>query len=82
MRWSYEVVGFLGGDFGLAVAARNSAQALGATGRLGERVQIEIRPPPRWRERIRNWARRRAVPPLPGTTATVEAGSGRSTSSR
>src|SRR5512137_2650293 len=34
MSWRYDVVGFLGGDFGLAVADRNSVRVLDATGRL------------------------------------------------
>jgi glycosyltransferase involved in cell wall biosynthesis len=41
MRWRYDVVGFLGGDFGLAVAARNTIRALEATGRLEKKVGVE-----------------------------------------
>jgi glycosyltransferase involved in cell wall biosynthesis len=36
-------VGFLGGEFGLAVAARNSARALSASGRVVEPVVLEHR---------------------------------------
>lgn len=42
MPWRYDVVGFLGGDFGLGVAARNSVRALEATGRLGQSVEVEV----------------------------------------
>jgi glycosyltransferase involved in cell wall biosynthesis len=42
MSWRYDVVGFLGGDFGLAVAARNTIRALEATGRMGEAVEVQV----------------------------------------
>jgi glycosyltransferase involved in cell wall biosynthesis len=41
MSWRYDVVGFLGGDFGLAVAARNTIRALEMTGRMGGQVGVE-----------------------------------------
>ncbi len=41
MPWRYDVVGFLGGDFGLTVAARNTIQALTASSRCGRAVSIE-----------------------------------------
>ena len=41
MSWRYDVVGFLDGDFGLAVAARNTVQALAASSRSGRAVSIE-----------------------------------------
>jgi glycosyltransferase involved in cell wall biosynthesis len=53
MPWRYDVVGFLGGDFGLGVAARNSVRALEATGRLGRSVPVEVRPPLPIRDRVR-----------------------------
>jgi glycosyltransferase involved in cell wall biosynthesis len=42
MSWRYDVVGFLGGDFGLAVAARNTIRALEATGRMEKKIGIEV----------------------------------------
>jgi glycosyltransferase involved in cell wall biosynthesis len=63
MSWRYDVVGFLGGDFGLAVAARNSIRALDATGRLEERVEVEVRPPAKVIDRLRALARASVKPP-------------------
>jgi glycosyltransferase involved in cell wall biosynthesis len=39
--WRYDIVGFLGGDFGLAVAARNTIRALEATRRLDRKVDVK-----------------------------------------
>jgi glycosyltransferase involved in cell wall biosynthesis len=64
MSWRYDVVGFLGGDFGLAVAARNSLRALRATGRLGESVEVEVRPPAKVIDRLRALARASVKPPV------------------
>jgi glycosyltransferase involved in cell wall biosynthesis len=50
MSWRYDVVGFLGGDFGLAVAARNTIRALEATERLEKKVEVEA--PERLVERL------------------------------
>lgn len=47
MPWRYDVVGFLGSDFGLAVAARNTVHALSAASRTGRAVSIEPSRPPR-----------------------------------
>ena len=41
MSWRYDVVGFLSGDFGLSVAARNTVRALGASGRAVNVVAVE-----------------------------------------
>ena len=62
MSWRYDVVGFLGGDFGLAVAARNTLRALAATGRLRTTVEVEVRPPRKLLDRARSMLR----PRMPG----------------
>jgi glycosyltransferase involved in cell wall biosynthesis len=41
MSWEYDVVGFLRGDFGLSVAARNTVRALAASGRTVNLVPVE-----------------------------------------
>jgi glycosyltransferase involved in cell wall biosynthesis len=61
MPWRYDVVGFLGGDFGLGVAARNSVRALEATDRLGRSVPVEVRPPSRLTDRVRSLFRPRVL---------------------
>jgi glycosyltransferase involved in cell wall biosynthesis len=45
MPWRYDVVGFLGGDFGLATAARNTLLALRASGRSAVEVPVEHQGP-------------------------------------
>ena len=53
MSWRYDVVGFLGGNFGLGIAARNSMRSLAATGRLDRSVEVEVRPPAKVIDRLR-----------------------------
>jgi glycosyltransferase involved in cell wall biosynthesis len=61
MAWRYHVVGFLDGQFGLAIAARNSIRALSETGRLAGEVNIRIVPPRRLAHRLRDgWTRWRS----------------------
>ena len=47
------MVGFLGGNFGLGIAARNSMRSLAATGRLDRSVEVEVRPPAKLIDRLR-----------------------------
>jgi glycosyltransferase involved in cell wall biosynthesis len=74
-HWKYDVVGFLGGDFGLAVAARNSVRALAATGRLGEEVAVEVEAPERPVDRALRLLRRK--PRAPASPRRVDAGARR-----
>lgn len=65
MTWQYRVVGFLNGDFGLAVAARNTVRALDASGRLAGEVDIQVLPPRRIVHQLRDaWVRRRTRKPV------------------
>ena len=41
MAWEYDVIGFLGSDFGLSVAARNTVRALSASRRTVNVVPVE-----------------------------------------
>ena len=77
MSWRYDVVGFLGGDFGLGVAARNSIRALRTTERLGESVEVEVRPPPRLVDRALSMLRSKAPRDEPWRRSAGEAGAGR-----
>lgn len=43
-RWTYDVVGLFGNDFGLSVAARNTLSALEASGRSFETVTVRADP--------------------------------------
>jgi glycosyltransferase involved in cell wall biosynthesis len=73
MPWRYDVVGFFGGDFGLAVAARNTIQALSASCRPGRTVSVE--PSRLSREVARALGLVGAVDPtpIPGSEAGPEA---------
>ncbi|HQR30362.1 MAG TPA: glycosyltransferase [Anaeromyxobacteraceae bacterium] len=65
--WTYDVVGYHGGDFGLAVAARESLAVLRASGRGTRAIQIAPAPLPSIPARIaRTLRRRRTVDPGPG----------------
>ena len=64
MSWRYDVVGFLGGDFGLGVAARNSVRGLEASDRMGDAVRIDFHSLPLF-ERLRSSSRSKARPEVP-----------------
>jgi len=50
--WSYDVVGYHGGDFGLAIAAAQTVGALRASGRAVRTIGLANHPPPPLRERL------------------------------
>jgi glycosyltransferase involved in cell wall biosynthesis len=50
--WTYDVVGYHGGDFGLAVAAAQTVTSLRGSGRSVRSVPLETRPPPAIRDRL------------------------------
>ena len=56
--WIYDVVGYHGGDFGLAIAAAQTVAALRGSGRAVRAIGLVDRPPPSLRERLG-----RVVPP-------------------
>jgi glycosyltransferase involved in cell wall biosynthesis len=79
MSWRYDVVGFLGGDFGLAVAARNTIRALEATERLEKKVEVEVRPPAKVIDRLRALARASVKPPVSARRPAGSSDTGRAT---
>jgi glycosyltransferase involved in cell wall biosynthesis len=58
-RPSYDLIGFLGHQLGIAVAARNSLRVLSATGRLGEPVSVPLPTPSNVAKRLLDGALRR-----------------------
>jgi glycosyltransferase involved in cell wall biosynthesis len=50
--WTYDVVGYHGGDFGLAVAAAQTVTSLRGSGRAVRPIPLESRPPPPIRDRL------------------------------
>jgi glycosyltransferase involved in cell wall biosynthesis len=50
--WSYDVVGYHGGDFGLAIAAAQTVAALRGSGRSVRAIGLVDRPPPHLQERL------------------------------
>jgi hypothetical protein len=65
---TFDVIGFLGSDLGLAVAARNSIRVLEATGRMGNPVPAALPSRRTFLRRLGEGLRRRAPPPRPGGT--------------
>jgi len=50
--WTYDVVGYHGGDFGLAIAARQTLVALRGSGRSVRPITLEPSPRPAQRDRV------------------------------
>ena len=63
---TYDLIGFLGSDLGLAVAARNSIRVLESTGRLGRTVSAELPSRPYFLQRVLAGFRRKPAGNLPG----------------
>ncbi len=74
MSWRYDVVGFLGSEFGLAVAARNTVHALSAASRSGHAVSVEPSRLPRELARLAGLVRRQAPVPFGGPARGLAAG--------
>lgn len=72
MPWRYDVVGYLGGDFGLGVAARNSVRALEASRRLAATISVEERPPESTGDYLRHILGRASGPASERTPRTIE----------
>lgn len=73
---TYDLIGFLGSDLGLAVAARNSLRVLETTGRLGETIAAELPSPANVLKRLVSGFRRgaRATSRRPGNGTAMAPG--------